>query len=240
MSLTNLFKLSKLTITAYKTSGRGDNDKVAPPNELTVQYNPETLSTKHENVVQNTKSEQVKYSYSRSQRLDVDLVFDGTGVDYFGVDLLKHVPSVAERVKEFLRLCYRVQGEVHEPAYLKLTWDKGVLGPSFHCRLKSVDIRYTAFDRDGAPLHAELSAVFLEDIDSKKKALLERLSSPDLTHRRVVREGDTLPLLCREVYGSAKHYIRVAEVNGLDDFRCLNPGQELIFPPFADASRERV
>jgi nucleoid-associated protein YgaU len=98
--------------------------------------------------------------------------------------------------------------------------------------LQSVDIKYTTFDRDGSPLHAELAAVFVEDLDPKKKASLDRLSSPDLTHRRVVRSGDTLPLLCREIYGSAQHYLRVAEVNRLDDFRELRPGQELIFPPF--------
>ena len=64
------------------------------------------------------------------------------------------------------------------------------------------------------------------------------LQSPDLTHRRVVKEGDTLPLLCREIYGAPAYYLRVAQVNGLDDFRILTPGQELFFPPF-DTSRRR-
>jgi nucleoid-associated protein YgaU len=96
-----------------------------------------------------------------------------------------------------------------------------------------VDVKYTAFNRDGSPLHAELSAVFVEDLDPKKKASADRLSSPDLTHMRVVRAGDSLPLLCIEIYGSASHYLRVAEVNALDDFRVLEPGTSLYFPPFA-------
>ena len=65
-----------------------------------------------------------------------------------------------------------------------------------------------------------------------KEEAQKRTSSPDLTHRRVVVEGDTLPQLCREIYGSPEHYLRVAQVNGLDDFRDLSPGQELFFPPY--------
>ncbi len=235
MGLGNLFKLSKLTIAAFEDVGRSASKKIGTPIE--VQYNPESLSLKHESVFQNkqgiaTSSAQARFSHSRSKQLSVSLVVDGTQVDYFGYQLLRHVPTVAERIQEFLKLCYKVQGESHEPSYLQLSWDKGVFGPSFDCRLQSVDINYTAFNRDGSPLHATLAAVFVEDLDPKKKASSDRLASPDLSHRRVVRNGDTLPLLCREIYGSADHYLRVAEVNGLDDFRMLEPGRELIFPPF--------
>jgi hypothetical protein len=242
MALGNSFKLAKLTIEAYQNSQR--TDPVSPNHTLEVQYNPETLSTSHQSVFQSrqgiaTSSAQARFSHSPSERLNVTLVFDGTGVGYFGVELLRHVPSVAERVAGFMRLCYQVQSPTHEPAFLKLSWgSSSVLGRSFDCRLQSVDINYTAFERDGSPLHATLAAVFVEDLDPQKKAAIARLSSPDLTHRRVVRAGDTLPMLCREIYGSPAHYVRVAQVNGLDDFRVLEPGTELIFPPFApDAGR---
>jgi nucleoid-associated protein YgaU len=49
----------------------------------------------------------------------------------------------------------------------------------------------------------------------------------------VVKSGDTLPLLAKEIYGSSEYYLRVAEVNGIDDFRNLTPGQQIIFPPLA-------
>ncbi|MFV8751772.1 CIS tube protein [Nannocystaceae bacterium ST9] len=233
MGLGNLFKLAKLTIAAYDDVERS----AAIGKPIEVQYNPESLSLKHESVFQNkqgiaTSSAQARFSHSRSKQLDVTLVFDGTQVGYFGLERLRHVPTVAERIKEFLTACYKIQGETHEPSYLKLSWDKGVLGPSFDCRLQSASVNYTAFDRDGSPLHATLTAVFVEDLDPKKKASSDRLASPDLSHRRVVRSGDTLPLLCREIYGSSVHYLRVAEANGLDDFRELEPGIELIFPPF--------
>ena len=43
--------------------------------------------------------------------------------------------------------------------------------------------------------------------------------------------GVLLPLLTREIYGTEAYYLRVAQVNNLDDFRNLTPGQVLFFPP---------
>jgi hypothetical protein len=245
MGLTDRFALAKLTIDGYKTEHR----EGVPLGTFTAQYNPETFSLHHENVFQGEQgigctSGASTWSYSRPRRLAVNLVLDGTNVGYMGVELLRRVPTVAEQISSFLATCYQLVGEIHQPLYLKLTWGKALGGfaalagfgampaPSFPCRLASVDIDYQAFDRDGSPLHAVLAAAFVEQLDPAKQAAAEKRSSPDLTHRRVVVDGDTLPLLCREIYGSPSHYLRVAQVNGLDDFRTLTAGQELMFPPF--------
>ena len=50
---------------------------------------------------------------------------------------------------------------------------------------------------------------------------------------RTVKSGDTLPLLCKEIYGSSAYYLRVAADNELDDFRHLVPGQTLYFKPLS-------
>jgi nucleoid-associated protein YgaU len=237
MNPLSIFKLSKLTISAYSDSAR--RTPVSATNTLEVQYNPETLQRRVESVFQKrqgiaTSSAQARFVRSQSEELSVKLVFDGTRVELMGVQLLKKQLTVGQRIQQFLDLCYVVDGDTHEPSYLKLSWNKGVLGEAFDCRLQSVNITYTAFNRDGSPLHAELDAAFVEDLDPQKKASAARTSSPDLTHTRIVRAGDTLPLLCIELYGDARHYLRVAEVNGLDDFRVLEPGTELFFPPFAE------
>jgi nucleoid-associated protein YgaU len=52
-----------------------------------------------------------------------------------------------------------------------------------------------------------------------------------MTHVRLVKEGDTLPALTREIYGDYRYYLEVARVNQLDDFRSLEPGTRLFFPP---------
>jgi nucleoid-associated protein YgaU len=107
----------------------------------------------------------------------------------------------------------------------------------FPCRLLSVTIKYTSFDRDGTPLRAELAVQFIFDEEAERRTKGADQQSPDLTHSRVVRSGDTLPLLTKQIYGSSAAYLDVARFNGLDDFRRLTPGQELLFPPLATFGR---
>lgn len=238
--LDDLFKLEKLTIQSFKNIERNDPLKsdLLGANEMEVMYNPSSLATKYESSFEPkdgapNHSTTSKWLNSRGKELTVALLFDGTNVSYYGIELLFGVRTVAEWVRGFLELCYDVHSDTHEPAYLRLMWGKGIFGDDgFDCRLKSVDVNYTAFDRDGSPLRASLTAVFIEALDPPKEKAKLQLSSPDLTHHRMVRSGDTLPQLCREIYGSSHHYLRVAEVNQLDDFRRLQPGTELIFPPF--------
>ena len=45
--------------------------------------------------------------------------------------------------------------------------------------------------------------------------------SPDLTHVRMVKAGDTLPGFCEQIYGDPRLYLKVAAANGLDPRRAL-------------------
>lgn len=237
MGLTNLFKLEKLKITAYpdrRRSGRSLGD-------FTVMFNPTSFSVKHEHVFQchqgsNTSTKRALYSYSRPQEINLDLVIDGTGVGDFGITTLVGLgtKSVKEQVQDFLELCFYMDEELHEPKFLTLEWDAL---DNFAGRLKSVDITYNLLDRNGEPLRAELATVFVADLALEKRVRKEGKASPDVTHTRIVRGGDTLPLLTKEVYGSSSHYLKVAEANGLDDFRNLRPGQRLLFPPLEGSSK---
>ena len=55
--------------------------------------------------------------------------------------------------------------------------------------------------------------------------------SPDLTHKVVTREGDTLPLICYDIYGDSSYYLEVAKYNNIANFRNLIPGTTLYVPP---------
>jgi Uncharacterized protein containing LysM domain len=120
-----------------------------------------------------------------------------------------------------------MDGDTHQPRYLKLTWGDLI----FKCRLASVVINYSLFDNSGIPLRAELDTEFTGDIETSERLKKENKSSPDLTHSRMVKVGDQLPLMCEAIYGSANYYLKVAKINGLRNFRDLKPGQELFFPP---------
>lgn len=232
----NLFnKLQKLKIKVF-----GNRLRIGLPQDtFTVMFNPTSLSSQYENKFSkyqgiNTASRTARYAYSRSKEVKLDIVLDGTGVTDYGLATLLGfgAKSVPEQIDQFLKLCFHMDGKIHEPKFLKIQWGDGVL-KDFDCRLQSVNIEYSLFDKSGAPLHAVLKANFIEDLDSSKRIRLEGKSSPDLSHSRVVKSGDTLPLLSKEIYGSSEYYLRVAEVNGIDDFRNLTPGQQIIFPPLA-------
>ena len=224
----NPSKLQKLKITAYDNRQRTRN-----PKTFTVMFNPHSISMRHENKASkqhghNTKGSAEQYAYTRPAALNLELILDGMGVTDFNAS----TPAVAEQVKQFMDLCFHMDGKLHEPKFLKIQWGKGELA-NFDCRLQSVEIKYSLFDRNGEPLHAALETTFVADLDPAKRVLSERKNSPDLSHTRIVKSGDTLPLLVKEIYGSSRYYLRVAQVNGIDDFRNLTPGQQIIFPPLA-------
>ena len=52
-----------------------------------------------------------------------------------------------------------------------------------------------------------------------------------MSHAFTIREGDSLPLLCKEVYGKMDYYLQVAEHNGLTNFRELEVGSTIELPP---------
>ena len=53
----------------------------------------------------------------------------------------------------------------------------------------------------------------------------------NLPYTHIVRKGDTLPELCQQIYNDSSYYIQVAKFNGLNKFRNLKTGSQLIFPP---------
>jgi hypothetical protein len=244
-----LFKLQKLTIKAFPTAARTTVSSFAT---FVVPFNPASFTFRHASTYSHQGGTdplgpQPVFVHTQPEELRVDLIFDGTGVADLGVTQLPGLarrlpgvgvlpglpsaaPSVADTVKSFLDACYSVVSKIHEPSYLKISWGKGPL-QDFSCRLNEAKISYTAFARDGSPLRATVAAVFLADLPIPKKRRKAALTSADLSHARTVRAGDTLPLLCEDVYGSTVQHAAVARANNLDSLRSLAPGTSLIFPP---------
>ncbi len=234
MGLRNLFKLEKLRIDAYKAEDRSASDHVGG---MEVMFNPTSLQEKHAVAFQaarlqgiNSPGRQAHYSYTAPSDLSLQLIFDGTGVAYMGGEQARRASrgeSVKKDIALLKKLCLQMNGVLHQPNFLKVSWGDF----KFWCRLASLDVTYKLFDESGDPLRAELAVSFVQDRSAKSIQLEANKSSPDLTHVRTVKGGDTLPLLCNEIYGSPMHYLSVAAENGLNDFRFLQPGQKLRFPP---------
>jgi len=192
---------------------------------FSVMFNPTSFSEKYEVEYEerqgagDSSSPQV-FKNIKPQEYSFEFLFDGTGTAADKVD-------VQQTVNQFLQVAGKLDGEIHRPLYLKLSW--GALLTK--CVLKSAETTYTLFKADGFPLRAKIKATFAVNVEDTLRVAEERKSSPDLTHRRIVQEGDRLPLMCHQIYGEPGYYLEVARFNQLDNYRDLIVGQALLFPP---------
>lgn len=174
---------------------------------------------------QGQASKSAKYVNTPPPVMNFDLLFDATGV----VDGSSGSSDIATQIDSFMKLAFTVSGEQHQPNFLKLVYGDTL----FKGRLEGVSIVYKLFKQDGKPLRAVLKCNFKSSKTEKVTDSYTEQKSPDLTHLRVVRQGDTLPLMCYEIYNDSGYYIQVAKVNRLVNFRNLKPGTELYFPPLS-------
>lgn len=134
---------------------------------------------------------------------------------------------VEQCIRYFMLVSAEFQTEEKRPPVCTVSW--GTL--YVITILKTADINYTLFDEDGNPLRATISATFTENTSKKKETDSKATNSPDLTHERRVKEGQSLTMLSKEIYGDPKYYMDIARANGLSNLRNLKTGMRLIFPP---------
>lgn len=226
MQVPNPIILQKLRITPVSDSSSEQEGQpfiaMFNPNEYTLTYR--NARIRHRTRTPNARSSE--YGGQDTQTFRVRLLLDGTGAAETASSIGQD-GSVEERVRRFLTICYRVEGNRHQPHRLHIQW--GII--DFFGWLQSVEVHYTLFDHSGNPLRAELATEFIGTDDQD----FTHLNSPDLTHVRIAKAGDTLPLLAKEIYGSSRYYLFLAKANDLDDFRNLVPGTRLHCPPLTTA-----
>lgn len=219
-------KVEKLKIHVYKTSKRTAGEKI---NTVEVMFNPQQYSQNYENNFSeaqglNTASSEPAYVNTASEDLSLEFVIDGTNVY---PETTKSGITVKERVEQFIKLTAKMDGDIHQPPFLKIEWGDLI----FDCRLRSVNIVYSLFSGDGKALRAKLNTVFISDISYEKQNHIVKKSSPDLSHNRVVVGGDSLPIMAHKIYGDPALYLRLAKINNLDNFRAIKPGTDIKFLP---------
>ena len=159
-----------------------------------------------------------------------NLMLDGTGASVPSGSYAKAAtrPNVNEMITKFKKVAYEYDGDKHEPPYLRLEWGKSSVE---RCVLTSATIDYDLFKPDGTPLRATIQCDFAEYFTEEELSAFKGNNSPDMTHIRVVKQGDRLPLMCEAIYGDASLYLEVARANSLTNYRNLIPGQKIFFPP---------
>lgn len=151
-----------------------------------------------------------------------NLIVDGTGIVSLG-----NYQNVDAYIKAFTDVVYKFNGSMHQANFLMVTW--GNLKYTGVC--KSFKVRYTMFKPDGSALRAFIDVVIGSSIDLKTKSKLAVKESPDLTHYRTVKAGDTLPLMTYRIYGDSAYYLQVAQINNLKSIFAIKPGDKIYFPP---------
>jgi hypothetical protein len=223
-------KLEKMLILAFADSEKAENGGVKEADDsFEALINPESytldykLKFSESGQGQGTSGKQLKYEYTEPEEITFEFLFDNTGI----IDGNPR-ESVADDIKKFRKVVVDYKGDSHEPRHFKLVWGENSI---FKGRVTEVSFTYKLFRPDGTPIRAVAKVKFKSSIEDIKRAAKENKSSPDLTHVRTIREGDTLPLLCYEIYGDPAYYIQIADRNGLGNFRTLVPGSHVEFPP---------
>ncbi|MCP5245929.1 MAG: LysM peptidoglycan-binding domain-containing protein [Burkholderiales bacterium] len=229
-------RLEKILILAFDDSEKVESGGKAEANDsFEALINPETYTLEYkvktdEEQGQGTSGAQSRFEYTMPEELTFEFLFDNTGI----IDGIAKKEGIFDDVNHFRKILTEYQGESHEPYHLKLVWGNLI----FKGRAVELSITYKLFNPDGQPIRAVARAKFKGSIEEKKRAAKENRSSPDLTHVRKVKAGDTLPLMCYRIYGNPKYYLEVAEVNGLSNFRSLIPGTDLVFPPLEKTNKQ--
>jgi LysM repeat protein len=226
-----------LTIVGYEA---GDNGPTGNGFEtFEAQVNPASISVNYGVGYGNSDDAsdgriipQRKFSGVKTQTVSFELILDDTGV----IPQKKGLKgSIKDQIELFKKTCYYFIGSKHETPYVKIHWNQESLfkynKQAFYARVDNFDIIYNLFSSDGEPISATINATFGGTMDPKTESSLKDKQSPDLTHVVTVRAGDTLPTLCKKIYGDRQMHHEIARVNNLISFRYIKPGTELIFPP---------
>jgi hypothetical protein len=164
----------------------------------------------------------LKYKKTQATTFSCELHFDASGI----LDGITR-PDVVAETEAFKKFLLDIEPEKHDARHFTIIWGTMI----FKGRVTAVNFKYKLFTSDGRPIRAVAEVSFKGSFSDKIGELLNHLFSPDLTHRRIVNEGDTLANLCNEIYGNLDHVQAVARVNNLPTYRSLRVGRELAFPP---------
>ncbi|MBC7849294.1 MAG: LysM peptidoglycan-binding domain-containing protein [Chitinophagaceae bacterium] len=220
-------KLEKLHIVAYRKPDYSLTSIAAPP--FFALINPETYTYKYkiefcDTQAPGTSGVNLKFNKMPPQEFNFDFLFDSTGViqSIFPLAL-----PVTEQLDIFRHSILQYQGDIHRPYYLKIHW--GTL--LFKGVLTAMDIEFKLFSPDGSPIRAIARCSFKGSIEENLRLALENRMSPDITHQRIMKKSDRLPLMVKDIYDDQRHYIDVARFNNLDSFRRIADGTEIKLPP---------
>ncbi len=245
--------IDKMRIEVYPNEEYKESEAIST---IFVQVNPESYTINHEvefceGQAMGASNQNLKFNKIKGEEVSFDFIFDSSGIlppakiedgkvekipllDSL-VDVLKpaianpfeEAATIEEEITQFKDLLLGYNGDTHETRYLQLLWGAYEL----KCRLVSMNIEYKLFRRDGRPIRAKAICKFKGTQSYKEMQAEQNQQSPDVTHKKVVKQQDKFTLLAEQTYKQNSYYVDVAKANKLLSFRELETGQNLFFPP---------
>lgn len=219
-------KLTKLTFKAFKDNTFKHEDTDA--GEYTVMFNPNSLSLSlsiqtEKKQAPGTTSSDIKFVSIKPQNFNIEFVIDGTGATG------EKVIDVAADVEKFLNVVYHYKSEEHNAPNVMIKYGAVLL----KCVLLDVNITYNLFSPSGKPLRAKVKCTFVSTLNPDLSQMINSPCSPDITHKRVIKQNEQLISVANKIYKKNDYYIDVAAKNKLNNFRKLKTGAEIYFPPLS-------
>lgn len=218
--------LKKLELVAYK-----DNGFSSKTGSFSMAINPKSFNHSYEMVYNEQKILGKAATSLMFERVGVEsvtlseVIIDTTGaVPLTGANKGLTADKIIDNLKNVV---YKYISNTHAPAYILLKW--GTF--AFQCMLTGLKVDYQMFQPDGTPLRAKLDLTFKGFSSPSSESNSANRNSPDLTHIITVKYGDTLPLLCQQIYNDASYYLKIAELNNITNIRNIPEGTKLHFPP---------
>ncbi len=189
-------------------------------------YSVEKSTSYNEDATLGQLGSDLKFSAINSEKLDLRLMLDGTGV-LLPPSSRTEPQDVETQFSQLSSIVYKYQGDKHEPNHVRVLWGSLI----FFGRLTSMSIENYLFNSQGKPIRANVDLSFKSFISNQEGSLRAKKSSSDLAHIVYVKAGDTLPRICHEIYGDASYYLKVARFNDITNFRNIKLGTRLYMPP---------
>jgi nucleoid-associated protein YgaU len=216
--------LAKLVIVPFEDS---ENVQMGPPAgpPFVVQFNPESFTVSNEIELgpdepsHGDDGEEAKFKSVKPRTFTFEFLLDATGAAGEKREVIAQI--------ELFKRTVGFSGKIHRPLYLVINWGTFIAT----CVLESFSVTYRLFRPNGTPLRATLSASFREHKPRQLKELLKNLSSPDIVHAHLVKEGEHLSLITHRVYKDPRYYYHVAEANRMNTVRVVQTGTTVYLPP---------
>jgi nucleoid-associated protein YgaU len=191
-------------------------------------FNPQTLTITKATMWRRTPKPEsdtstVQFLYGQPAMLTVELFFDT-------YELRQRVTEHTQAV--FALTTIQEHGDLHRPPLCKLEWGNFNISDIYHCEwvLQNLTQQFSLFLADGTPVRATLGCTFRQWRSDAVEARLLDKKSADVAKTRTVRRGETLSSIAAEEFQDPTRWRPIAEANGLNDPRQLQPGQVLVIP----------